>query len=206
MILLADVDILKVILVADLFNDTCESLSINPDDVVIGPQTPFSLSKLLTRQFKESIAKPAKEKLKSIKSIKSPIADNLLLETLLETEGIDEGEAFLTAYTIQCEGSLIATGDKRFIRSLSSSNNLDSICSRLQNRILCLEVLMLLMIEKDFENIRSKIVSVDFASNITLKNCFGSNGDLPKEQVTNGFSSEFNHLKNSCYPGILFCP
>lgn len=77
------------------------------------------------------------------------IKDTALLFKLDSTDGIDDGESFLFAASVEVSGPLLITGDRRALNSLlKHQSELPSVFSVLQNKVVTFESALLLAIHK----------------------------------------------------------
>ena len=70
-----------------------------------------------------------------------------LLIALMES-GIDDGEAQLLCYALETGGTVLLSGDKRFYSSLINNPKWVALCKGLKGRMICLEHLLLCLIEQ----------------------------------------------------------
>lgn len=128
---------------------------------------------------------------KSEKASASPAS--LEYQDLLGIIGIDQGEAVLISATEQESDFFIATADKKCLRALANSG-MTATLNRLQHRIICLEQLLIRLIQKstDFEKIYRRIntaVECEFSVTEAFKL---SN----KTAVIQRLQEEVDHLRN----------
>ena len=82
--------------------------------------------------------------------------------------GIDQGEAVLIAATATESDFYIVTADKRCLKALANSG-MTVILNRLEHRIICLEQLMIRLIQQfdDFDIIYRRIKNVECEFSVT---------------------------------------
>lgn len=196
-ILLVDNDALLKLSAYDLFEEALGCLHFIPQQVYI----------LATAKYK---LLPAKSRLKLCKE--EEVADRLeaiiasvnefseeqiinpeIIDTLLDYQGIDAGEALLIAYAIQIQQSLLLTGDKKALDALTAIA-LENITVQLRNRICVLEVLFLKMIETDFPHIQLKVRSKP-GVDTTMSFIFGRSLPGTRESALDGLRSHITHMK-----------
>ena len=98
-------------------------------------------------------------------SIQQPSSSSEL-KLLLNEEGIDSGEALLVTATQDEQDFYLLTGDKRFLKALAASN-LVAIKQRLYKRIICLEQLILYLINySEFDKVCRRVVSAEFCDQV----------------------------------------
>ncbi|MDG2991940.1 hypothetical protein L3556_13505 [Candidatus Synechococcus calcipolaris G9] len=189
-----DNDILKKLATFQLFEQTIKAFNINHQDIRIldtakhkfrGEWEKFQKGR--SRQpdvdriidYDQILA--LAERLSSIKDAPDPV----LFSELAKTEGIDKGDAILTAYAIQTieNGAdiLLFTGDKRLVKALAQVN-LPQV-GLLRHRIWCLEQLVLKNIEiYGFEVVKDAIVSRRDCDK-AIKAAFGSGTESERHNV-----------------------
>jgi hypothetical protein len=108
---------------------------------------------------------------------------------------IDSGEQIL--FSIDPKNDfLILTGDKKAIIELNINPKLDSIKTKLEKRIQCLESLFLILIKiVQFGYITIEIKESNFCNDISIKNIF-SQTNLTLEKAEEGLISYLNDIKN----------
>ncbi|WP_146141248.1 hypothetical protein [Stenomitos frigidus] len=181
----------------DLFDETITLFDANPEQINILPTAKFKFQRDWEKLQKGRSRNPEArfinyektielaEKLPQIADAK---IDQSLFVQLSEFEGIDKGEAILTAYAAQIlqetepSQAFIFTGDKNYLRALAGVE-IAIIQENFSHKFWCLEQLVLKAIDAyGFEAVRDKIAPVRECDK-AIKAVFGS--------------GEFSTLENS---------
>lgn len=140
------------------------SLNIKDENIRILPTAGkvFSASQKISRQFKLTSIERAKQIASRCHKIDNSVVCNTLeYQLLASTDGIDVGEALLVAATQTEEDFYLLTADKRFLKSLALSN-FNDIKQRLQKRVICLEQLIIYVINTaGFDLVCRRIASAE---------------------------------------------
>ncbi|BAZ14947.1 hypothetical protein NIES4071_68170 [Calothrix sp. NIES-4071] len=159
-----DNDIILKLAAYQLFWEMLASLNIKSENIRILPTAAkvFSGSQKISRNFRATSIERAKQIANACNIIdQSAISNTIEFEMLASTDGIDVGEALLVAATELEQDFYLLTSDKRFLKTLASSN-FDSVKQRLQKRVITLEQLMAHLISvKDFDLICRRVLSAD---------------------------------------------
>jgi hypothetical protein len=130
--------------------------------------------------------------------IELPIENSFLLE-LLDSPGLDAGEAVLLAASYNNNSKVLFTGDKRAIKALANHPSIDKLRAGLTGKLICIEQGVLMLIERHgFEAVRLKIVEalqVNIALDTALRVAFGSGMDATEENVVASLESYITELK-----------
>ncbi len=130
-------------------------------------------------------------------SIKQPI-DNEFIDRCVTEHGLDEGEVLLLEAAIRLKKPLLLTADKRFLMQISKIPwLLDKLVTQLPGRFICLEVILLLMInEFGYDNILKKVSSSKDRFN-EVKLVFGGSHDKTEANAREALSYELTRLSNA---------
>ena len=147
-------------------------------------------------------AKYSKEFLNSIIEVISefsPIPDEYVNEDnfmeLQNVENIDTGEQLLFSLIPSTNDFFILTGDKRAIKSLNNTPDLNNLKNFLKGKIIFLEMLILNFIEtENFELINKKLTESTYCYDKVLKICFGQ-ANVKKHDVKACLKSYIDDLK-----------
>lgn len=127
------------------------------------------------------------------------------LENLALHKGLslDTGESLLCSVAIAREIPLLATGDKRAIRSIESLYNLDQELSLLYQKIRCLEQLVPRSLDKGFSNRLRLAICSGLPVDQTLSICFECNtGSAEEKVIRTALQSYINEMKSQA-PNVL---
>jgi hypothetical protein len=123
-------------------------------------------------------------------------------ERLQATDGIDIGEARLLAATSELANFLLMTGDKRCLQVLAAQTELAEVRERLQGRVLCLEQVILRLIQRSgFDWVKARVVPM-MACDMALQACFGSGELATENNVVEALEGYITALRQSA-PGLL---
>jgi len=202
-IVIADNDILKKLACCDLYDEFSQAFEVSFQDVLIlNTAKPVLKSKKHRKQLDQESFQRLTAFLDAVKVIAmAPDPDELI--ALVEQQHIDQGEAVLFSVTHQMEDSLLATGDKRSLKSLANSD--DKVCKRLCNRlaakVVCFEqILWKILDSKGFDAVRDKLILGRECDKV-LALILGSGLDASEASVREGLTSYINDLQKQT--GIL---
>jgi hypothetical protein len=164
LIVLADNDIILKLAQCDLLDDLPASLGQEWTDIFI---TPTAKYQLLAKKREKALNKCGNEETLARltafleKTQILPEVQNTLLLTLLgDIDGIDGGEKFLFAATVETENPMLITGDKRALRALlEHQHRLPTVFAALQNTVITFEAAILLVMRKfGFAIVKQKLL------------------------------------------------
>ncbi|MFY7885444.1 MAG: hypothetical protein ACOVOV_11455 [Dolichospermum sp.] len=137
----------------------------------------------LRKKYKLETLQLAKSRADNYEKINKSLIDqkeDSEYESLIAIENIDPGEALLVAATEYETDFYILTCDKKFLKALSRSN-LTNIKQRLYKRIICLEQLIIHLINhNDFNKVCLRIASSEL-SNCDIAEAFKNSKLTQKE-------------------------
>jgi hypothetical protein len=206
MIVLADNDIFLKLVACNLWEEALEVLQVEHRDVRVLNSLQYQLrkSKGLRRQYSEEILARAQEQLAGLDVISETLdkEGQAVQQALLEIEGIDPGEALIFITAIRWPDARILSGDKRALRSLHESRaKLDSIYAGLRDRVVCLEWLLLKLIEKhEFEHIRGKVACLGSGIakvDTVLRIAFGGGADAAENNAVGALRRYFEDISQT---------
>ena len=196
-----DNDILVKLVACNLFNEAIATLNVQQSNLMVLPSARyyFERSKRAKRRYPENIRLKATEIANSCQTIEQ-LETSVLNEIgiLQQYENIDDGEATLVAATRGKNCFWLTTGDKRFLRTVANSFELDFIVSRLQGKVICLEQLIFNVIHKQgFIKTLTRIVSNNDARqyDTALKIVFGSGDKSTKNSVISSLNYYIEDLR-----------
>ena len=116
---------------------------------------------------------------------------------LVDQKDIDIGDATLIAATFHESASLLATGDKRFLKALANTECLDFIHQGLQGRVICIEQIICKLIEiQGFEWVLERVI-LNLDCDMALKSAFGSGSNSQCETVLGTLNSYIQDLQKT---------
>lgn len=140
----------------------------------------FRNSGRLKKQYPQSIRDTAISIVEQCPIIYPQLSEEL---RNLQIEGIDPGEMILISATRDEECFYLATGDKRCLTALAAAPELTEIKQRLLRRVICLEQLILRLINtQGFDEVLTKVLPAR-EYDTALKAIFGSGERSTQENV-----------------------
>lgn len=211
MTLLADNDVVLSLAAFDLLGETCEWLGIEVAEVqaLESAQFRFRRPGRLVDQYSEAGVNRALAFVQQAGVVGVP-EDRSELDALqraaAEGYAIDPGEAVLfTATAIQPPDFLLTTGDKRCLTDLAQVPEVDALRSRLNRRVLCLEYVLLELLDVfGFAAIQAKVWERR-ACDGAVRQAFGWSGPAGESSVREGLQSFVRDLDGRT-AGMLVVP
>jgi len=195
MICLADNDILLKLSCCDLLIPLFDTLDIPYANIHYLPSLPYMLTK---KNLRDKYNVGVDRLLVFLNRI-SPLTFSIRQDELALLNGIDDvdtGEVVLFSSDVSESDYIIATGDKRCLRALANAEQCDGICTRLREKVLCLEVSVLLLIRYlGFEAVRAKVTPALHCDK-ALQTAFGSGLLSSQENVEIALHSYFSELNH----------
>jgi len=199
-----DNDITYKLVAFQLFDEAIATLQIEKTELQVLPTAKF----FFQRKQKKQGDSPDLVLAQVIDLVRNcipvnPELDAMSTEELIllkQVEGIHEGEAALIVATRSQADFLLLTGDKNCMQALAAIP--ESIYKRLCGRVICLEQIVLKLIEvKGFEFVRDRVLPM-VSCDITLKICFGYSTPTTEESVASGLNSYINAIHKNA-PRLL---
>jgi hypothetical protein len=202
MICLADNDIIKKLAICDLLEECLAVLDCGHSEMFVLPAARFVLGvakdpdKARARLGAAAFDRLA-DFLGKVPVIQQP-PDPQEQRLFDDIVGIDAGEAILFSATAAFSDFILATGDKRSLKALSTMEGAEAITGRLTGRVMCFEQIMVRIMNRyGFELLRNHAVpAVD--CDIALSAVFGSGLSAVEANVRHGFTSYIEHLRREC--------
>ena len=190
-----DNDVILKLSAFDLLDATIAALKISPENlrVLNTARFVFQGNRKVSQNYSEVIRKRAIDFVKGCQTV-NPVAspEFVVLERML-----DVGEATLVAATRQISPFVLMTGDKRCLQALATQVELAEDAERLRDRVICLEHVILLLIQRmGFEMVKMRVLP-EIACDTSLKACFGSGEKAIEENVVlalEGYITALNKL------------
>jgi hypothetical protein len=199
-----DNDITHKLVAFQLFDEAIATLQIDKNSLQVLPTAKF----FFQRKQKKKGASPDEflavviELVSSCVSVIADVNDTVTeeLNQLRQVEGIDEGEAALIVATRSQTDFLLLSGDKRCMRGLAKIP--EQIYKRLSGRVICLEQIILKLIEfQGFEFVRDRVLPM-VSCDKSLQICFGVSSPATEENVIEGLNSYINDIRQQA-PNLL---
>ncbi len=195
--LLIDTDLFCELGIARLLRDAVRVLGCRLSDCARLPALPYMLQRgaLVVRQGNEACAGllPLAEKMAAAPDPRGPWFDKLVA-----IQGIDPGEAQL--FAAAANGSLVVmTGDERALRAVRLIEGFpDALSGRIVTRV---AILLALCNELGSERVQQAVAGL-ITLNKTVRVCFSSASDDPREGLTSYYRSAVEELS----PLVLWDP
>jgi len=167
-----DNDVILKLVACNLFWEAVGVLGLTSDDLRVRTTTKFYFRKK-PKKYPQAVREQAIAVVEQCQLFDDPPI-NEALQILQQIEGIDPGEAVLII-AAQTEPSFyLMTGDKRCLEALATAPQLVEVRQRLKSRVVCLEQLILRLIEtQDFDKILTLVLPAR-EYDTALKAVFGS--------------------------------
>jgi hypothetical protein len=205
MICLADNDIVKKLAICNLLDEAVDALGVARDEILVLPTAKFALG--IAKKPEKARAKLGNDVFERLESFLASVGE--ISETPSEEEqrlfddalDVDPGEAVLFSASAHFPDCLIATGDKRSLRALSSLANAEGIIVRLAGHIICFEQIMVRIINQTgFDLVRTRVVPTCDCDTV-LRVAFGSGLEATEDGVRRSLAVYTEYLRNET--GVL---
>jgi hypothetical protein len=175
----------------NLFNTDASSIYILPSAKYF-----ISNNKNLRIKYSEELLQNILKAIRNYQVIPDDFVNDQKYLSLADIDKIDSGERLLFSLKPPDKNYLILTGDKNSIIQLSQQQNVDNVESGLKGKIVCLEYIVLKLMETNsFDFIEKGINEKDFGGDAALKLIFNQS-NLTLEKAREGLLSYFNDLKD----------
>jgi len=183
----------------NLFNTDASSIYILPSAKYF-----ISNNKNLRNKYSEELLQNILRAIRNYQVIRDDFVNDQKYLSLTDIDKIDSGERLLFSLNPADKNYLILTGDKNSIIQLSQQQNVDNIKGELKGKIVCLEYIVLKLMEiNSFDFIEKGMNEKDFGGDATLKLIFNQS-NLTREMAREGLLSYYMNLK--IQTGELLCP
>ena len=196
-----DNDALLKLTACDLFWDAISLLDVQPTDIRVLASAEFMFrgNKSIKQQYSEAVRTKAIALVSGFAKVE---ADDTNPFFSLNAPGLDVGELTLIHAAIAEPSFYLATGDKRCLRALISTPEMDRARQTLHGRVVCVEQLIVELIAvKGFELVRQKVVPVRNCDT-ALKVAFGSGNLAQEDNVLLALNQYIQELRRDC-PNLL---
>jgi hypothetical protein len=196
MIYFLDNDVILKLTTYRMLDEALDCLEIDRSDIRVLESARFVFrSKKLSKKYSEETLSSAIEFVKSCTTISAQDNDKYRLLEKQAKNDIDPGEATLIAATFHESASLLATGDKRCLKALATTECLDLIREKLQGRVICLEqIICKLITTKSFDWVLERVLP-NLDCDKALKSAFGSGSNSQCETVLETLSIYIEDLQ-----------
>lgn len=197
MLLFLDNDIILKLGALGLLKELEKLFNTEASSIYILPSAKYFISnnKKLRIKYSEELLQNTLKAIRNYQVIPDDFVNDQKYLSLADIDKIDSGERLLFSLNPANKDYLILTGDKNSIFQLSQQQNVDNIKSALKGKIVCLEYIVLKLIEiNSFDFIETRMNEKDFGGDKTLKLVFNQS-NLTLEKAREGLLSYFNELK-----------
>jgi hypothetical protein len=207
-IVLADNDVLLKLACCDLYGELLAAFGVTTADVLILNTARFVLD---TRKVRTRLDAASMDRLRAFLAAVQDVTiapDPVEQVALAEQPRIDAGEAVLFSVAPLVPDSLLATGDKRSLLSLTEAATTNAVCAglcaRLAGKVVCFEQIIHRIVDHHgFESVRAKLIA-GRESDRVLAILLGSGLDASEATVREGLASYVNDLRRGT--GTLLVP
>jgi hypothetical protein len=195
-----DNDILLKLSAVDLLDESIAALGFNPEDlrVLDTARHVFRRNRKVSTKYSEVVRDRAIEFVKTCQTIVPEVTGEFIVLNRL----LDVGEATLVAATCEVLPFVLMTGDKRCLQVLAAQAELAEVRQRLQGRVICLEQVILRLIQRSgFDWVKARVVPM-MACDMALQACFGSGALATETNVVEALEGYIATLRQDA-PGLL---
>jgi hypothetical protein len=195
-----DNDILLKLSAFELLDEAIGVLNIRPEDfrVLDTARHVFRRNRKVSVKYSEIIRERAIEFVKTCQTVVPEVTDEFAVLNRL----LDVGEATLVAATRDVSPFVLMTGDKRCLQVLATTAEISEVTARLQGRVVCLEQVMLLLIQRSsFEVVKQRVL-LSWEVDTAIKACFGSGELAVEKHVIEALEGYIEALRQDA-PGLL---
>ena len=188
-----DNDVILKLVACNLFWEAVGVLGLTSDDLRVRATTKYYFRKKPER-YPLAIREKAIAVVEQCRLIDEiPINEEL---QSLQIEGIDQGELVLIVATQTEPSFYLMTGDKRCLEALATAQQLVEVRQRLKGRVVCLEQLILRLIEtQEFSEILTLVLPAR-EYDTALKAVFGSGEKATRDNVLLGLRGYIQDLRS----------
>jgi hypothetical protein len=191
-----DNDVIIKLTTCGLLSEALQCLEVDRSNIRVLSSARFVFGRpKMRKKHSEQVLESAIEFVKGCTAIPPQDSDEYrLLEQQIKND-IDAGEATLMAAAAQESDFWIVTGDKRCLKALAATKELDSIHKNLQGHVICLEqIICKLITVQGFESVREKVVPARDCDQV-LKSAFGSGS---KSECQNVLKTLNDYIDDLC--------
>lgn len=206
MLLFLDNDIILKLGALGLLKELENLFNTDASSIYILPSAKYFISnnKNLRNKYSEELLQNILRAIRNYQVIRDDFVNDQKYLSLTDIDKIDSGERLLFSLNPADKNYLILTGDKNSIIQLSQQQNVDNIKGELKGKIVCLEYIVLKLMEiNSFDFIEKGMNEKDFGGDATLKLIFNQS-NLTREMAREGLLSYYMNLK--IQTGELLCP
>ncbi len=189
-----DNDIILKLVACSLFSEAVSSIGVTETNlrVLSDAKYVFRKSRRVVQKYPQTIRESAILIVDRCTKIQPEPSEEL---KKLQIEGIDPGELILISATRYEESFYLTTGDKRCLTALATAPQLAEIRQRLIGRVICLEQLILKLIDtQGFDEVLAKVLPAR-EYDTALKAIFGSGEKATQENILQALEGYIEDLR-----------
>lgn len=189
-----DNDVILKLVACNLFWEAVGVLGLTSDDLRVRASTKYYFRKK-PKIYPQAVREQAIAVVEQCQLIDDPPI-NEELQILQQIEGIDPGEGVLIVATQPEPSFYLMTGDKRCLEALATAPQLVEVRQRLEGRVVCLEQLILRLIEtQEFSKILTLVLPAR-EYDTALRAVFGSGERATRDNVLLGLREYIQDLRS----------
>jgi hypothetical protein len=189
-----DNDVILKLVACNLFWEAVGVLGLTSDDLRVRASTKYYFRKK-PKNYPQAVREQAIAVVEQCQLIDDPPI-NEELQILQQIEGIDPGEGVLIVATQPEPSFYLMTGDKRCLEALATAPQLVGVRQRLEGRVVCLEQLILRLIEtQEFSKILTLVLPAR-EYDTALRAVFGSGERATRDNVLLGLREYIQDLRS----------
>lgn len=199
MLLFLDNDIILKLGALGLLQELENLFNTDASSIYVLPTTKHYISKnkKLRNKYSEELLHNILKVISNYQTIPDDFVNDQKYLSLADIDKIDSGERILFSLKPSVEDFLILTSDKNSIVQLNNQKQLQDIKRDLREKIVCLEYIVLKLIEiNSFDFIKKRMNENDYGGDTTLKQIFNQS-NLTQEMAREGLLSYYNDLKRN---------
>jgi len=189
-----DNDVILKLVACNLFWEAIGVLGLTSGDLRVRASTKYYF-RSKPKNYPQAVREQAIAVVEQCQLIDDPPI-NGELQILQQVEGIDPGEGVLIAVTQTEPSFYLMTGDKRCLEALATAPQLVEVRQRLEGRVVCLEQLILRLIEtQEFSKILTLVLPAR-EYDTALRAVFGSGERATRDNVLLGLREYIQDLRS----------
>ncbi len=189
-----DNDVILKLVACNLFWEAVGVLGLTSDDLRVRASTKYYF-RSKPKRYPQTVREQAIAVVEQCQLIDDPPI-NEELQILQQIEGIDPGEGVLIVATQPEPSFYLMTGDKRCLEALATAPQLVEVRQRLEGRVVCLEQLILRLIEtQEFSKILTLVLPAR-EYDTALRAVFGSGEKTTRDNVLLGLRGYIQDLRS----------
>jgi hypothetical protein len=149
--LFVDSDVFVLLAASNSLSRVAELLGFTMEQ--LGRLAPLPHMLRVGKSFRKKYSQDVRDRAAAVADVVAAIVERPqnddLLQSLLEINGIDEGEALLYGLLVESPHLQLISGDKTAMRALVSQESLQHVRAAITGRVICLESILKLLVQAD---------------------------------------------------------